>query len=321
MFHKRSAGFPHKRKGMMYMDEKNTEQAYLASVDNNGIFENRASDAYPQTIVADLIRAHLQSGGEKRKKVLLFGFDGARADSMIYLIPSTDPDLTGHNLRSRYSAIADLKEQGGLYLTYAGGDPARKETLQETSTAQGWAAILTGKWGIENGVVNHVTKRADCPTVLMEAAQKGMSALFASIWPDHFTITYRQEMEQAAVKALPLTFRQVADEDALQQMLLDAVDADADVIFGINEFADYNGHGSGFGSENYRYVVGITNSDRCAYEVIAHIKARPTYKEEDWLLLITSDHGGHGYGHGTQQIEDRMTFLAVNKPLLPMTEK
>ena len=102
------------------MDEKNTEQAYLASVDNNGIFENRASDAYPQTIVADLIRAHLQSGGEKRKKVLLFGFDGARADSMIYLIPSTDPDLTGHNLRSRYSAIADLKEQGGLYLTYAG---------------------------------------------------------------------------------------------------------------------------------------------------------------------------------------------------------
>ena len=311
----------------------------MASVDNNGIFENRASDAYPQTIVADLIRAHLQSGGGKRKKVLLFGFDGARADSMIYLIPSTDPDLTGHNgaradsriylipstdpdltghnLRSRYSAIADLKEQGGLYLTYAGGDPARKETLQETSTAQGWAAILTGKWGIENGVVNHVTKRADCPTVLMEAAQKGMSALFASIWPDHFTITYRQEMEQAEAKALPLTFRQVADEDALQQVLLNAVDADADVIFGINEFADLNGHGSGFGSENYRYVVGITNSDRCAYEVIAHIKARPTYKEEDWLLLITSDHGGHGYGHGTQQIEDRMTFLAVNKPLLP----
>lgn len=77
---------------------------------------------------------------------MIYGFDGARADSMIYLIPSTDENVTGHNFRSRYSAVTALKEQGRLYLSYAGGDRSHPDTLQETSTAQGWSAILTGKW-------------------------------------------------------------------------------------------------------------------------------------------------------------------------------
>lgn len=164
-------------------------------------------------------------------------------------------------------------------------------------------------------MVKHTILRDDCPTVLTRAAQSGKSAIFSSIWQDHFTITYKNEIKNAAENILPLEFRQVKDEEELQRVMMSAIDGGTEVIFGINEFPDYNGHMHGFGNDNYRYVAGITNADRFAYELIEHIESRPEYKDEEWLYIITSDHGGHGRGHGTQKTEDRMTFIAINKKI------
>ncbi|MCD7872418.1 MAG: hypothetical protein LUG21_03790 [Clostridiales bacterium] len=87
------------------------------------------------------------------------------------------------------------------------------------------------------------------------------------------------------------------------------------MIFAINEFADYNGHANGFGHSNYRYVMGVTNADRYAYKILKYIEPKPAFKDEDWLFIITSDHGGRQKSHGTQLIEDRLTFIASNKKI------
>lgn len=299
----------------LFNGSKKDNAKYVATVDRNGVFDNAFDQAFPQTKVAEIVRAHLAQENGKRKKVFIFGFDGARADSMLYLIPSNNEKLTGCNLHSPYSFVTELKKDGGLYLSYAGGDRNRPETLQPTSTAQGWSSILTGKWGIEHGVVQHVTKKDSVPTVLLEAARNGKSAFFSSCWPDHFTVTYAAEIKLAERENIPLTFLRVNDEEELQTAMHAEIDKGTDVIFGINEFPDHNGHGSGFGPDNYRYVVGVTNADRYAYELMEHIKSRPEYENEDWLMIATSDHGGHGRGHGTQKTEDRMTFLACNQKL------
>ena len=299
----------------LFNGSKKDNAKYVATVDRNGVFDNAFDQAFPQTKVAEIVRAHLAQENGKRKKVFIFGFDGARADSMLYLIPSNNEKLTGCNLHSPYSFVTELKKDGGLYLSYAGGDRNRPETLQPTSTAQGWSSILTGKWGIEHGVVQHVTKKDSVPTVRLEAARNGKSAFFSSCWPDHFTVTYAGEIKLAERENIPLTFLRVNDEEELQTAMHAEIDKGTDVIFGINEFPDHNGHGSGFGPDNYRYVVGVTNADRYAYELMEHIKSRPEYENEDWLMIATSDHGGHGRGHGTQKTEDRMTFLACNQKL------
>ena len=292
---------------------ENSSKKYLRLLDRSAVFDNSTSHAYPQTVVCEIVKKHLESKSEKNKKVLIYGLDGARADSMFYLVPSMDDEIAGHNLRSAYSAVTCLKERGGLFLSYAGGDKSMPETLQETSTAQGWASVLTGKWGMENGVQKHVTKKKSAPTVLMQFAEKGKRCLFASIWQDHFTITYKEEIKTAKEKNLPLDFIRVNDEIQLQNTVLNAVDGGTDIIFAINEFPDCNGHSKGFGPDNYRYVTGITNADRYAFELVEHIESRPEIDHEDWLYIITSDHGGHGRRHGTQDERDRMTFIAVNK--------
>ena len=51
-------------------------------------------------------------------------------------------------------------------------------------------------------------------------------------------------------------------------------------------------------------------------ETIDAIKARETYDTEDWLIIITSDHGGFGTKHGKASIQERMTFIVSNKEFL-----
>ena len=97
--------------------------------------------------------------------------------------------------------------------------------------------------------------------------------------------------------------------------MLSNIQKGTDCIFGIFEAPDHNGHSFGFGKQEYRYVTAVCNLDRIAFRLLQEVESRPTYHEEDWLFLITSDHDGHGNMHGTQLDEDRTTFIACNKKL------
>ena len=51
-------------------------------------------------------------------------------------------------------------------------------------------------------------------------------------------------------------------------------------------------------------------------DIIEAVEARKTYDTEDWLIIITTDHGGNGTGHGGPSFEERMTFIISNKTIL-----
>lgn len=292
--------------------KKRAERNYLNLLNTRGVFHNTTDSALPQTVVAKIVQKHFSEPSEKVKKALLIGFDGARADSMHLLCESEAETVTGNLFCSEYSAVNVLKESGGLYLSFAGGLPSNP---QETSTAQGWSAILTGVWGDDNGVKQHRPLRRDCPTVLRALAENGKTAAFLAEWPDHFTITYKDEMEIAKTKNLPLKYEKFENDRALEQGFLREIEAETDCIFGIFEAPDYNGHSTGFSNENPRYAAAVCRLDNIAFRLLEAVKARPTYENEDWLILITSDHGGHARGHGTQKAEDRMTFTVSNKKI------
>lgn len=294
------------------MFDKKRQRQYMEKLNTRGVFYNTTQSAVAQTEVANAVRRHFQDENGKTKKALLLGFDGMRADGVQLLCASTSAAVSGHLFSTAYSAVNALRDAGGLYLSYAGG-PA--DNPQETSTAQGWAAILTGVWGDENGVKLHKPLRRDCATVLRELAEQGRTAAFLAEWPDHFNITYKPEIEIAKEKDLPISFQKCENDCALAKSFAAEIRKGTDCIFGIFEAPDANGHATGFSNENSRYVSCICHLDNVAYKLMEQIKQRPTYPQEDWLILITSDHGGHARGHGTQKAEDRMTFLVTNKAL------
>lgn len=285
------------------------KKKYIKYVTGSGIFRNSPAEALPQTAVAKAVRAHMESGG-KTKKAAVIGFDGARADSLVPVVKSGfDPYIDS----AKYSALQKLKDEGAVFLSYTGGEKGEK---QETSTPQGWATVLTGKWAKETGIYGEETL-TKAETFLTEYAKKGKKTVFNSIWPVHFTKTYRREIENAEKNNLPLRFVQVPDsDDALTEHMIKSVTGDdCDISFCIFELPDHTGHETppGFYNGNPQYVKALYCCDKNAYRIIEAIESRPTYKNEDWLIIITADHGGHLKTHGSQLITDKMIFIAANK--------
>ncbi|MGN0467909.1 MAG: alkaline phosphatase family protein [Acutalibacteraceae bacterium] len=285
---------------------------YIRSVNAKGIFDNTFETKIPQTVVRQVILRHFEAS-DKKPKCLFIGWDGCRADAMKYLIQSDDKKVSGSNITGLFSAIAEVKKSGGLYITYVGGD---KSNLQETSTAQGWASALCGKWmkkpwktGMEWSLDE------EYPTVLKTLALKGFTASFSAIWPTHFDYTYKNEIDCAGQNNLNEYFCQLHNDPEVFDSLKERIALGDDLIFGIFENPDDNGHGTDFGDGNYRYVAGVCNLDRISYQLLESVKKRETYAEEDWLIVLASDHGGHSTRHGGHSVQDTTTFLALSKPI------
>ena len=154
-------------------------------------------------------------------------------------------------------------------------------------------------------------------TSLTEGGKVG-GASFITKWAGHFDrkkATYLQEKAYCEENSLNVAFNKVKDnEDVLNatKAEIDKVDG-ADFIFTIYEQTDSAGHNKGFSFNNPKYKEAFQEVDSYGYQTVNAIKARPTYASEDWLIIITSDHGGIKTNHGKASIQERMTFIVSSK--------
>lgn len=293
------------------IDRKDTEDLYRQNVASVS-YENTIEAAYPQTDLHKIIDDHFRSElpeGKTEKKAIILGYDGCRADVLT-------------EVQDENSAIGYLMENGASKnLTYCGGINYPAENTQATSTAPGWCSILTGQWADVHGVTaNDIPKTMDAKTLLTTLTEDGIigSASFITKWAGHFSrenATYLPEVQYCTDHALPVTFNKCKDNDESHKAVMAEIadEACSDFLFVIYEHTDSEGHSYGFTINNPGYKEAFVESDACAYEAIKAIEARETFDTEDWLIIITSDHGGIGTGHGHESIQERMTFVVMNK--------
>jgi len=290
---------------------------YLAQLNRTGIFANKAQDAVPQTIVHDIVLEFFEGEhGGKTPKCLLIGYDGARADS---LINTKDDPQAGTQM---------LKADGGaIYNMYTGGEFLAPARWQDTSTAPGWMTMLTGHWAKESGGTGHgvntndPSKPADGPKVVFtELLEKNLAAKTSFIvsWGKHFNSengSYVNDIAYCEANDLNAKWTDTdSDSETFGLTLAEVTDPDgADMVMCILEYCDSAGHGNTFSNTDPKYVQAIKDSERDAAALIAAVKARDTYDSEDWLILITADHGGVYTGHGPQFAGCRQIFLAANR--------
>ena len=89
-----------------------------------------------------------------------------------------------------------------------------------------------------------------------------------------------------------------------------------DVLFYYIGQVDEAGHAHGFHPSVPEYTAAIHQADQHVGQVLAALEARPTRDQEDWLIAVSSDHGGKGTGHsqGHDVPEIRNSFLILNGP-------
>ena len=290
-------------------DPRDNEELYRANVTAVG-YGNTVETALPQTELYNTVKFHFESPLEKgktEKKAIILGYDGCRSD----ILAEIDEAKSG---------ITALKNEGAtLNLYYCGGVNYPEVNTQDTSTAPGWCSILTGFWADVHGITgNDITKTMDTKTLLTSLVETKLadSSVFVTKWAGHFdreNATYLDEKAYCEQNALNVTYAKCDGDEASHAYTLEEIKkADcADFIFTVYEPTDSTGHNKGFTFNNPKYKEAFKTQDAYALEAINAIKARPTYAQEDWLIIITSDHGGIGTGHGKESIQERMTFAAV----------
>jgi len=297
---------------------------YPAQLNSTGIYDNRAQDALPQTAMHDIVTGHfarqrdvaVSATDGKAPKCLIIGYDGARADALV----NTKDDLK--------AATQAVKADGGkIYNMYCGGDFPRR---QKTVTCSGWTNLLTGHWAKEPGGTGHgisgngIVKAPGTPNLLFNSLfdlELIGQAAFVVAWDEYWAYpgaVWYHDKAYAEEKGYNMHWlNQVYEGDGalcaagLEQLRNPATD----IVMVTLDACDYAGHGDGFGNYNPKYVEAFVASEHYGYDLIQAVKARPTYAAEDWLIIVTTDHGGWRLGHGSQFAVERQTFMAVNKDL------
>ncbi len=291
-------------------DSKDTEELFRENVEAVG-YENTTETAIPQTEIYNVIKNHFSSDlpeGKQEKKAIIIGYDGCRADILT-------------QMQEGNSAVSAMLADGAtINLTYCGGVNYPEVNTQDTSTAPGWCSILTGVWADVHGITgNDITKSLETKTLLTSLTEEKIidSAAFITKWAGHFSrknATYLLEKQYCEENSLDVNFNKCKNDKASFEATLEEIGQQdcADFIFVIYEPTDATGHSLGFSFNNPKYKKAFITADAYGFETLNAIKARETYEQEDWLIIITADHGGIGTGHGGASLQERMTFTVMN---------
>jgi hypothetical protein len=101
----------------------------------------------------------------------------------------------------------------------------------------------------------------------------------------------------------------LADERSVALAVEELAGGDPDVLFVYLGNTDMAGHE--FGSLSDEYRLEIENADRHVGVLVDSVRGRAGFADEDWLILVSTDHGrrddgGHG---GDSEVERRIFFL------------
>lgn len=230
---------------------------------------------------------------EVRPKVLFVGIDGVRSDAMEAAdTPAFD------RLRARGAWTFD----GTTQLSTV------------TDSSAGWTALMTGVESTKNGVTDNDALEErdwDYPTFAWRATHDlGLTAYVAAQWAP-FALSIH-EVDAVVGRGL-------GDAETVTDLVSTELrERDRDLYLLHLDDVDHAGHDSGFSPENPEYIAAIEQADVHIAELLAAILDRPTLSEEDWLIIVTTDHGGEGTGHGGMTEPHRRIPFVFAGPTRPI---
>lgn len=225
--------------------------------------------------------------GAQTKKVLFIGIDGCRADVMM---STPTPNIQNLISQSIYSI------EGLCAAT--------------TWSGNGWSTMLTGVWHTKHNVQdNNFTSPnyVNYPDFLTRAETYNPALRTISL--AHWSPINDKIIQTADVKT------NLATDLAVKNAAVTALQNDnPDILFVDFDDVDHAGHSYGFSSTVSQYVNSIKTTDTYIGEIVTAMKNRPSYNNEDWLVVLTTDHGAIESSHGGGNLTERNIFTVYSNP-------
>ena len=242
------------------------------------------------------VSAPAQAASPGNRHVVVFGIDGARWDKVQSLnLPTLD-----NLIATGYSSPTWL---------YA-------SPMAQTSSGPGWSTNLTGTWPDKHKVTDNsflLNSLSSTPTFMniVEADNSAFGTYAGVDWKPIGDNIIRSGLDREYVldgdsNGYPSEDTKIQNDAAAY--IRDNGPHASFVYFGEVDIA---GHGSGGSST--AYAQSLQSTDARIGAVIDSIESRPNYADEEWLYIVTTDHGhtdtgGHG---GTSKLERQSFVIAA----------
>lgn len=220
------------------------------------------------------------------RKVMVIGIDGTRSDA---LQQANMPNVDG--LISGGLATFDAWHCG------------------ITVSAPSWSDVMCGVWEAKHGVTSNSYTNSDYNTYpyFVTRAKEHRPDLYAvqvTEWAPMSDLVYNDGWDEKI--KVPDGAGTPTAEAAVTALQNDELD----VLFVYFDAVDLAGHASGFSTANPSYMAALEGVDVHVGTVLNALYARPNYANEDWLILVITDHGGIGTGHGGgTQVERKIWWI------------
>jgi predicted AlkP superfamily pyrophosphatase or phosphodiesterase len=257
-------------------------------------------------VAATLLACGGGGGAQKSKHVLVIGVDGVRVDG---LAAASTPSLDGL-----------IASGTATYAAFAGG-VLGTASEQPTFSGPGWSSVLTGVWVDKHGAMNNGLQGArydEYPHFFARVRQRKPDAYLSSFvsWPPIHAIL--AESAAADEAFAPMTATSAEADAAVTSAVVEHLgERTPDVLFVHLDEVDHQGHVAGFSAIVPEYLAAVEIVDAQIGQMLDAVRARPSYEKEDWLVLVTTDHGGRGRLHGGQSAEERTIFLIASGGSVP----
>lgn len=231
-------------------------------------------------------------GKEKKKKVLFIGIDG--------LVWKT---LTKENAPT----LASLMKKSWV----------STNSIAETPTwsANGWSALFTGVSVKKHKAQNNSFSGSDFvnyPTFFRDIKKQRPDARTVSIasWePIHDIIIEDADITKKITESGDTYEQSDAKNEAAA--IEELKDENPDVLFCYFAQTDEAGHNSNYLLGTDMYMQAVKQVDQRIHNVLLALNARPNYKKEDWLIVVSTDHGGSS-SHGGASYDEQNVFIILN---------
>ncbi|MFF9623955.1 alkaline phosphatase family protein [Streptomyces griseosporeus] len=187
--------------------------------------------------------------------------------------------------------------------------------LAPTLSGPGWATLVTGVWPDKHNVKDNAftghrfTQYPDFLTRI-ETARPALTTYAVSSWAPLTDTVF-----SAGVDTRVSTPSAEYDTGTTSRAVAQLTNGNPDAVFVQLDNIDHAGHS--YGAASTQYTDAIHTADAQVGQMIAAVRARPTYTSEDWLIMVTADHGHtDAGGHGGSTLAERSTFLIATGPTL-----
>lgn len=237
---------------------------------------------------------------QKARKVLVISVDGLSGIELRKQVPQNIQRLMEH-AKYTYEGIADMN----------------------TGDASTWTTLLSGKSSANHGIHGNSFEEE-----LDEDDPHGHNSSGTST--GYITFFLRLLEQGKNLKSFSATSVPDLDENVMsyadarilgendEEVKAEAIDTlrKTNISFGVINFRSVNDAGvsGGFSLDNPAYKAAIDKVDGYIGEIRDALESRANFENEDWMIVVTSNHGGLGNEYGGGSFEERKVPIILYNP-------